>query len=282
MVRRSTQFLTASALGLFVAVTTFGASAFAQHEPAAAVDGHEAPAAAADRHEAPAAAAAEGHIAVAHEPAAAEGHAASGHGKAEGHAPPTIADINWYYGFFGEKVGATPSFAVRPKGMGTPFLATLLNWGILVALIVVVAKKQVPLALAKRKASIVQGMDDAAKMLADSRARLDELEQKLSKIDSEIERIKSEMARAGEIERERILEEAVERRVRMERDARRLIETELDATRESLRRFVVEQAIANARSSIQSQVKVADQQRMFDEALGQLRQLPARSLGEHS
>jgi F-type H+-transporting ATPase subunit b len=210
--------------------------------------------------------------------ASAQEHAEAAHG---GHAeePPKFSDINWYYGFFGEEEGATPTFAVRPKGMPVPFLATLLNWGILVALIVTFARKQIPAALAKRKAQIVQGMDEASNMLTESKSRLAELEGKLAKIDSEIERLKSEMARAGELERDRILHEAVERRVRMERDAQRLIETELDAARESLRRFVVEKALANAKSEIAQRIQGEDQQRLFDDALVSMKKLPSRSLG---
>jgi F-type H+-transporting ATPase subunit b len=207
-------------------------------------------------------------------------HGSSAHGEQE--APPTFSDINWYYGFFGEEEGAEPSFAVRPKGMGTPFLATLFNWSILVGLIYVLARKQLPIALAKRKAQIVQGMEEAGKMLAESKARLAELDEKLAKTDSEIERIKGEMARAGELERERILAEAVERRVRMERDAHQLIETELEAAHESLRKFVVEQALANAKSQMSKQLKPEDQQRLFEESLQSLKKLPARSLGGQS
>ncbi|MGC4067784.1 MAG: ATP synthase F0 subunit B [Polyangiaceae bacterium] len=230
-------------------------------------------------------AAAQEHASGHGEHASGHGEHASGHGEhASGHgehaeAPPKFSDINWYYGFFGEEEGATPSFAVRPKGMPVPFLATLLNWGILVALIVAFARKQIPSALAKRKAQIVQGMEEASKMLAESKGRLAELEGKLAKIDSEIERIRTEMARAGELERERILQEAVERRVRMERDAQRLIETELDAARESLRRFVVEKALASAKAQIAQRLRGEDQQRMFDDALASMKKLPSRSLG---
>lgn len=224
------------------------------------------------------------HAAVDH--AAMEGHgdatpeSASAHSEHD--APPTVSDINWFYGFLGEEEGAEPSLLVRPKGMGTPFLATLLNWGALVGLIYVLGRKQLPIALAKRKAQIVQGMDDAAKMLAESKSRLAELDEKLAKTDSEIERIKTEMARAGELERERILEEAVERRVRMERDAHQLIETELDAARESLRRFVVEQALTSAKAELAKQIRPEDQQRLFEESLASLKKLPSRSLGGHA
>lgn len=280
MARRSTNTLAFCILGWLVATTTLCANAFAEPaptEPAAVVEHGSAHGEAAPTENG--AAPGEGTI---HGAAPAEGAAhgaAHGEAAAEHEAVPTFDDINWYYGFFGEEEGAEPSLLVRPKGMGTPFLATLFNWGILVGLIVVLARKQLPIALAKRKAQIVQGMEEAAKMLAESKARLAELDAKLAKTDSEIERIKREMARAGELERERILQEAVERRVRMERDAHRLIETEMEAAHESLRRFVVEQALANAKEQLQGQVKPEDQQRLFEESLVSLKKLPARSFG---
>jgi F-type H+-transporting ATPase subunit b len=207
--------------------------------------------------------------------AAAEHHAA----HHESDQPPTLDDINWAYGFLGESDDGEPSILYRPKGMQPPFLATLLNWACFVAVIVLVAKKQLPDALAKRKASIVQGMQDAKKARDESAERLREYEDKLAKIDRDIERIKDEMRKAGELERDRILAEAVERRTRMERDARRLIETELEATKESLRRHVVQIALATAKKSVETEVEATDQQRLFDEAMASLKKLPARSLG---
>jgi len=270
-------------LGWFVATTAVCGHAWAEEvevqdahaQPAQANDA--SPVAAADN--AASVEAAPGHGEARHPGEASQG--AANHGE-EAEEAPKFEDINWIYGFLGEEEGAEPSLLVRPKGMGTPFLATLINWGILVGLIVMMAKKQLPAALAKRKAQIVQGMEEAAKMLADSKVKLEEFDAKLTKIDSEIERIKSEMARAGELERERILAEAVERRVRMERDSHRLIETELEAARESLRRFVVEKALANAKQIILQKVQADDQSRFFDEALSSLKTLPSRSLGGQS
>lgn len=225
---------------------------------------------------------ADSHTAAVHQVAEEHhGHGESGH--ASGHhaspEPPSFDQINWFYGFLGESDQAEPSLLYRPKGMSSPFLATLINWAVLVSLIVMLAKKQIPPALAKRKAGIVQGMNDAKKARDESAAVLAEYENKLATIDQDIERIKADMKRAGEQERERILAEAVERRTRMERDARRLIETEIESAKEALRRDVVQSALAAAKRSIEEKVAASDQQRLFDEAIESLKKLPARSLG---
>ncbi len=191
----------------------------------------------------------------------------------------SFSDINWYHGLIGERDGVEPNLLWRPTGMPAPFLATVLNWLALMALIVVFAKKQLPAALKKRKASIVQGMDEAGRIKAQAEARLKELEEKLSHVDQEIERIVAEMQRASELDRERILREAEERRSRMERDAARLIETELEGAKEQLRREVVQAALEQASQEVDRQMTGQDQQRLFEEALGSLKKLPSNSLG---
>lgn len=191
----------------------------------------------------------------------------------------SFSDINWYYGFVGERDGVGPGLLWRPTGMPAPFLATLVNWLALMALIVVFAKKQLPAALKKRKASIVQGMDEAGRIKAQAEARLNELEEKLSHVDEEIERIVAEMQHAGQLDRERILREAEERRSRMQRDAARLIETELEGAKEQLRREVVQAALEQASQEVSRQMTGQDQQRLVEEALGSLKNLPSNSLG---
>lgn len=206
----------------------------------------------------------------------------TGHGAAGGHHEEenvSFSDINWYYGVLGESDDAEPSLLFRPKGMPAPFLATFINWLVLVWLIVVFAKKQLPAALKKRKASLVQGMEEAGRVKANAEAHLAELESKLDHVEQEIVQLKAEMQRASEIERERILREAEERRARMERDAARLIMTELEAAKEQLRRDVVTAALQQATDEVSRQVTNNDQDRLFDEAIGSLKALPNNSLG---
>lgn len=217
-----------------------------------------------------------------HEAALPTGHESAGSEAAaheEDEEQVSVSDINWFYGLIGEKDHAEPSLLWRPTGMPAPFLATCLNWLILVSLIVVLAKKQLPSALKKRKASIVSGMEEAGRVKAQAESRLNELEDKLSHVDEEIERIKAEMQRTGEAERERILREADERRQRLERDATRLIETELEGAKDQLRLEVVEAALQQASQEVSRQLTAHDQQSLFDEAVGSLGHLPTNSLG---
>ena len=207
---------------------------------------------------------------------AAQHEAAAGHHESE---DVSFDDINWAYGLLGEREHAEPSLLWRPPGMPAPFLATLINWAVLVYLIVVVAKKQLPAALKKRKADIVQGMQEAGRLKAEAETRFNELKDKLDHVDREIERLKAEMKRASELERERILREAEERRIRMERDAARLIETELEGAKEQLRRDVVAAALQQASQEVSRQLTGQDQRQAFDEAVSSLKKLSSNSLG---
>ena len=171
-----------------------------------------------------------------HDPEGAAEHASAGQGHGE--EEHEGAEINWSYGFLGEKEGVQPDLLYRPKGMPPPFLANVANALMLFAVLVTFGRKPVAEALKQRKQRIVAGMDDAARMKAEAQTKLTEYEDKLKRLDSEVERIRTEMREAAEAERRRILAEAKERRDRMERDAHLLVEQELKppATRSCARR----------------------------------------------
>jgi F-type H+-transporting ATPase subunit b len=195
----------------------------------------------------------------------AEDHGTGEHGDAHGgHGP---GEINWFHGFLGEREGAEPSLLWRPKGMPPPFGAMLLNTAILFYVLGRFGAPKVANALARRKATIMHGMDEAAKMKEDAASRLADYEAKLARIDEDIERVKKDMREAGEAERVRMLAEAKERRARMERDARLLIELELKAAREELVRETVDSAVRSAEERLTKQVTVADQQRIAEHYL---------------
>jgi F-type H+-transporting ATPase subunit b len=202
--------------------------------------------------------------------AEASGQAPDGHGEGEhgdahgGHGP---GEINWAYGFFGEKEGVEPSLLWRPKGMPPPFGAMLLNTAILFYILGRFAGPKIGVALSRRKSLIMQGMDEAAKMKEDAAKSLAQYEEKLARIDEDIERVKKDMREAGEAERVRMLNDAKDRRARMERDARLLIELELKAAHEQLLRETVASAVRSAEDRLSKQVTVADQQRIAEHYL---------------
>lgn len=197
-----------------------------------------------------------------------QGAEIAGHGEEHAaHHVPHFSDINWFYGLFGEREGVEPSIAFRPTGMPAPFGAYILNAALLYGLLYRFAKKPVAEGLKTRKAKILKGMEEAARMKADAEKSLAEYEQKLASIDQEIERVRREMRAAGESERVRILADARARRERMERDARLLVEQELAATRETLAAELVKAAMKSATVALRERMTAGEQQRLADEFL---------------
>lgn len=201
--------------------------------------------------------------------AAPAGAEQGAHGEAHGddHGP---GPINWFYGMLAETDTQEPNLLFRPKGMQPPLGAMLLNTAILFYVVYRAGRRPLTDALKKRRASIMQGMDDAARMKDEASERLGDYEEKLEHIGEEVERIKREMREAGELERARILAEAKERSQRMERDARLLIEQELKAARQELIREAVEGAVKSAAERLAKEISAADHQRMADEYLAAL------------
>jgi F-type H+-transporting ATPase subunit b len=187
------------------------------------------------------------------------------------HQVPTFDDINWYYGVLGEKEGVEPSLLYRPKGMPVPFGAMLFNSAVLFYVLIRFGRKPVVDGLRMRKQNILRSIEEAQKMRAEAEASLAEYEEKLAKIEEEVTRVRDEMRAAGESERKRILAEARDKRARMERDARVLIEQELKAAREQLMAETVHNAVRAAEIVLQAQITSQDHSRLAEEHLAGLK-----------
>jgi F0F1-type ATP synthase membrane subunit b/b' len=195
----------------------------------------------------------------------AEGHAAHG----DDHVP-TFDDFNWYYGLLAEKEGVEPSLLFRPKGMPVPFAALLLDFALLYFILFRALGTPIRDGLKKRKEGILRGMEEAAKMKREAEAQLAFYEEKLAKVDQDVQQLRQQMRHAAETESARILSEAKERRVRMERDAHQLVEQELKAMREQLSAETIAAALRSAEASLRAKISSADQERFGEEYLNGL------------
>ncbi len=199
---------------------------------------------------------------------AQDGHgaAASGHGGHHGDPHP-----NWFHGLLGEKDGVEPSLLWRPKGTPPPYLSNLINTLALAFVLVKLAKGPVVNGLRTRREKLLKGIDEAARMKSESEKSLAEYKQRLDNIDLEITRVRDEMRAANEAERARILSDAEQRRVRVESEARLLVEQELAALHEQLRRETVAAALRSARELLTSQTTGEDQRRLSEAFLQDLK-----------
>ena len=202
------------------------------------------------------------------------GRADAGHGE-EHHAAP----FNFAYGLIAEREGAEPGLLFRPKGMPVPFLANLLNFGILVFLGVYFGKKPLKDSLVSRKETLMREIDEAAKVKAEASARLDEYKGKIGRLDAEVARISREYAEQGKLDQERLLREAKEKRARMKRDAEFLLEQESKMTREILLREAVDAASVSAEALLRQRLSAPDQDRLAQEYLQELGAMKLESRG---
>lgn len=163
-----------------------------------------------------------------------------------------------------------PKDPCDPKNEPPPFLASLLNFGIVAFILYRFGKKPLAESLAKRKQTIMADIDTATKLKEDAEARLEEYEEKLENIQEKLTEVRAEYAAQAEAEKKHLLTEAEDRRVRMRKDAEFRIEQELKAARAELLREAVVSAVAAAEEMIAKQIATKDQDKMANDYLGSI------------
>jgi len=180
-----------------------------------------------------------------------EGHGAA-HGEGHGHgpAPMNVAD-------FGNKT--TP-----------PYVALLVNFGLLAFLYYSLGKKPIAAALKERKEDIGKGIETAQKLLADAVARGKDARKKLKSLDEDQKSARADLIETGEGERDKLVREAEEKAERMGRDAGFLVEQEAKQLKLDLTKETVERAIVQAETMLTQAVTQADHERLAEEFLAEL------------
>lgn len=153
------------------------------------------------------------------------------------------------------------------KNEPPPFLASLLNFGILAFILYRFGRKPLAEALVKRKQEIMAEIETATKIKEDAEARLEEYEDNLENIEAKLAEVRAEYAAQAEVEKKHLLAEAEERRVRMRRDAEFRVEQERKAARDELLREAVVAATAAAEELVRKQISRADHDRMATDYL---------------
>jgi F-type H+-transporting ATPase subunit b len=170
---------------------------------------------------------------------------------AEGDEPPPI---NWTD--FGQE---TP-----------PYIAMVINFGILVAGYYLVGKRPVQAALVSRRDSIAKEIEHAARMKQEAEARARIYMAKLENLEEETRVAREGLIRAGEAERDRIVAEAEAKAERMRKEAEFLVVQELKQVRQELLRDTVEAAIVAAEDLLRKRITPADQERVAEDYLADL------------
>lgn len=151
-----------------------------------------------------------------------------------------------------------------------PYLAMVINFGILIAGYYLLGKKPVAEALKSRRDTIAKDIEEAHKMLGEAQARAQTYQAKLERLEEEVQMARAALAQAGEAERDRIVSEAEAKAERMRKDAEFQVEQELKQIRLDLWKETVETAVGAAEELLKKRVTMADQERMAEDYLADL------------
>lgn len=167
----------------------------------------------------------------------------------------------------------------RPAGIGgrateafgsTEVVAMFFNFGGLLLILYFVGRKPLTEFLTRRRRSIEEGLEEARRLKAEAEKMYDEYSKRLEELDDEMDRIRDEMVRAGEVERDRIVQEAEAKAARMRREADFLISQQMKQLREDLTREAVEAAVATAQEVLLQKTTPSDQRRLAQRYLERL------------
>jgi len=140
----------------------------------------------------------------------------------------------------------------------------------LVGLIAWVIRKKGNPALAARRAEVEKELAEAQRLRAEAEKRHLETAMRLEKLDQEMVEIRGEMIKAGEAERDRIVEQAEEKAARIRKDTAFLIEQQIKQLRKDLTQQAANAAVIAAQELLQERTTDADQDQLAEAYLNRL------------
>jgi F-type H+-transporting ATPase subunit b len=150
------------------------------------------------------------------------------------------------------------------------FQGTVVNFLVLVALIAWVIRKKGNPALAARRAEVEKELAEVQQIRAKAEKRHSETAMRLEKLDQEMVQIRGDMIKAGEVERDRIVEQAEEKAARIRKDTNFLIEQQIKQLRKELTQQAATAAVLAAQELLQERTTDSDQDRLAEAYLSRL------------
>ncbi len=139
-----------------------------------------------------------------------------------------------------------------------------MNFAGLVVILVWALKKPLTQGLAGRRESIKQQFEELEARKADAERVYKEYEAKLAKIDQEVNSLIEAAVKQGELEKQRIIEDAERAAGDIKRQAEMAVQHELAQASARLRSEIAEQAVQVAEELIRNNLKPEDQNKMVE------------------
>jgi F-type H+-transporting ATPase subunit b len=151
----------------------------------------------------------------------------------------------------------------------------LLNFALLIAVLVYVARKPIQSFFAERRRTIHDDLEQSAELQRQAEERHAKWQRRLVELERELDEIRRLGRDRADAEREQILADARESAARIERTARSAIDQELRRAREQLRDEASDLAVELAAGLLGERVTDADRDRLVDEFIARVEQPPA-------
>jgi F-type H+-transporting ATPase subunit b len=161
-----------------------------------------------------------------------------------------------------------------------------INFGLLIAVLVVVTRKPIRAFFADRRTAIRKELDDAAALERRAREHYAQWQRRLVDLDRELAEIRTGAQERADAERASLLEDARAAAERIRSDAASAIDHELRRARARLREEASQLAIELASGILREQVTAQDRDRLIDEFIERVARVEAsrvqRAEGERS
>jgi len=153
------------------------------------------------------------------------------------------------------------------------FLYRILNFGIVVAMLIYFLAKPLKKGLAGRREEIQKALAEAKQAKEAAEAKFAEYDRKLTQATEEIAEISSAIRREGELEKQKIIDNAKQMALKIEQDAGKAAELEVAKARAELQREAVTLAVGLAEDLLKKNFTKDDDARLIDEYMQKVGEL---------
>lgn len=153
------------------------------------------------------------------------------------------------------------------------FLYRVLNFSIVVALLVYFLRKPLKKGLSGRREDIEKELQEAQKAREEAEAKFAEYDRKLSQASQEIDEISAAIRREGELEKQKIIENARATAAKIEQDAEKSAQLEIARARQELQKEAARLAVQLAEELLEKNFTREDDKRLIDEYMQKVGEL---------
>ena len=149
----------------------------------------------------------------------------------------------------------------------------IISFVLLLLLLISVLKNPIRAFLRKRQEEIKSSLEQSAKKEGESQKTFENWEKKLNSLSQEVADLHQKISQEGEVERQRIVERALEEGDRIRQQAKVVAEQEVKKARTALRREMVALCIELAEKLLKEATHPQDQERLVREYIGKMREI---------